>query len=152
MNFKKSQSGRSMVEMLGVLAIIGVLSVGGIAGYSLAMRRHRANAVADIMTKYALVVYNKYQQELMDGTRSSSTSNHSINMPFKSAGVGDLPAGVSEISEYLTVISNEKTGIDAVQISARFDDDRLCKAVGSITGADVTGCNSTGLVVKIKQN
>ena len=31
------QSGRSMVEMLGVLAIIGVLSVGGISGYSKAM-------------------------------------------------------------------------------------------------------------------
>ena len=134
MKFKKSQSGRSMVEMLGVLAIIGVLSVGGIAVYSLSMRRHRANAVADIMTKYALVVYNKYQQELMDGTRSSSAGNHSINMPFKSAGVGDLPAGVDEISEYLMVISNEKTGIDAVQISARFDDDRLCKAVASTVG------------------
>lgn len=33
------QSGRSMIEMLGVLAIIGVLSVGGIAGYSMAMSR-----------------------------------------------------------------------------------------------------------------
>ena len=31
------QSGKSMIEMLGVLAIIGVLSVGGIAGYSKAM-------------------------------------------------------------------------------------------------------------------
>ena len=31
---KTSDSGRSMIEMLGVLAIIGVLSVGGIAGYS----------------------------------------------------------------------------------------------------------------------
>ena len=29
--------GRSMIEMLGVLAIIAVLSVGGIAGYSKAM-------------------------------------------------------------------------------------------------------------------
>lgn len=29
---KNEQSGRSMVEILGVLAIIGVLSVGGIAG------------------------------------------------------------------------------------------------------------------------
>ncbi len=27
------QCGRSMIEMLGVLAIIGVLSIGGIAGY-----------------------------------------------------------------------------------------------------------------------
>ena len=38
-----NESGRSMVEMLGVLAIIGVLSIGGIAGYTLAMNRYRAN-------------------------------------------------------------------------------------------------------------
>ena len=37
------QTGRSMIEMLGVLAIIGVLSVGGIAGYSKAMERYRIN-------------------------------------------------------------------------------------------------------------
>ena len=36
-----SQSGRSMIEMLGVLAIIGVLSVGGIAGYSKAMEKFK---------------------------------------------------------------------------------------------------------------
>ena len=38
-----TQSGRSMIEMLGVLAIIGVLSVGGIAGYSKAMMKYRVN-------------------------------------------------------------------------------------------------------------
>ncbi len=38
-----SQSGRSMVEMLGVLAIVGVLSIGGIAGYSYGMDKYRAN-------------------------------------------------------------------------------------------------------------
>ena len=35
--YKNFEHGRSMIEMLGVLAIIGVLSVGGIAGYSKAM-------------------------------------------------------------------------------------------------------------------
>ena len=43
MNVIKSQSGRSMIEMLGVLAIIGVLSVGGLVGYSKAMERYRVN-------------------------------------------------------------------------------------------------------------
>ena len=38
-----SQSGRSMIEMLGVLAIIAVLSVGGIAGYSKAMEMFKIN-------------------------------------------------------------------------------------------------------------
>ena len=37
--------GRSMIEMLGVLAIIGVLSVGGIAGYSKAMEKYKMNKV-----------------------------------------------------------------------------------------------------------
>jgi Tfp pilus assembly protein PilE len=45
-----TQSGRSMVEMLGVLAIIGVLSVGGIAGYSKAMHKHKLNKTFDIIS------------------------------------------------------------------------------------------------------
>ena len=42
-----TQSGRSMVEMLGVLAIIGVLSVGAIAGYSKAMFKYKLNKQAE---------------------------------------------------------------------------------------------------------
>ena len=37
------EKGRSMVEMLGVLAVIGVLSVGGIMGYRFAMDKYRVN-------------------------------------------------------------------------------------------------------------
>ena len=44
---KNTQSGRSMVEMLGVLAIIGVLSVGGIAGYSKAMNKYKISKTTD---------------------------------------------------------------------------------------------------------
>lgn len=40
---KFNELGRSMVEMLGVLAIIGVLSVGAIAGYSKAMMKYKLN-------------------------------------------------------------------------------------------------------------
>ena len=36
-------SGRSMVEMLGVLAIIGVLSVGAMSGYAKAMLKYKLN-------------------------------------------------------------------------------------------------------------
>ena len=41
------ENGRSMVEMLGVLAIIGVLSVGAIAGYSKAMMKYKLNKQRD---------------------------------------------------------------------------------------------------------
>ncbi len=45
-----NEQGRSMIEMLGVLAIVGVLSVGGIAGYSKAMAKFKANKVIDQVT------------------------------------------------------------------------------------------------------
>ena len=50
---KNVQSGRSMIEMLGVLAIIGVLSVGGIAGYSKAMMKYRINKTIEQITLIA---------------------------------------------------------------------------------------------------
>ena len=42
-----ASTGRSMGEMLGVLAIIGILSVGAIAGYSKAMMKYKLNKQAE---------------------------------------------------------------------------------------------------------
>ena len=53
---KKTQFGRSMIEMLGVLAIIGVLSIGGLAGYSKAMKKIKLND--------ARVYFNKVKMEI----------------------------------------------------------------------------------------
>ena len=53
MNTKINQNGRSMIEMLGVLAISGVLSVGGIAGYSKAMQKYRTNKTIDMVSQLA---------------------------------------------------------------------------------------------------
>ena len=49
----ENETGRSMIEMLGVLAIIGVLSVGGIAGYSKAMQKYRINKTIEQITLIA---------------------------------------------------------------------------------------------------
>ena len=46
----RSHAGRSMIEMLGVLAIVGILSVGAIAGFGKAMTTHRLTTAA---TEYA---------------------------------------------------------------------------------------------------
>lgn len=47
MRYFYNQTGRSMIEMLGVLAIIAVLSVGGIAGYSKAMEMYKEDKVIE---------------------------------------------------------------------------------------------------------
>ncbi len=147
---KKLESGRSMVEMLGVLAIIGVLSVGGIAGYTLSMRRHRANGVADLVSKYALILYGQCQQSILNGESSdvADCGNRTNKILFANAGVGDLPSGVKSIS-YKKFETNSATGMDIVSINVGFIDSKLCQALGSITG---TGCSENSVTVNINQN
>ena len=55
---KKNEYGRSMVEMLGVLAIVGVLSVMGILGYGIAIRRYRANEIANTVATLMVMAHS----------------------------------------------------------------------------------------------
>ena len=49
-----TQSGRSMVEMLGTLAIMGVLTIGGIAGYRYAINKSNANTILNAVSQMAV--------------------------------------------------------------------------------------------------
>lgn len=60
-NKKASQSGRSMIEMLGVLAIVGILSAGGIAGYNMAMQNYKTNLLIDRMQLLATITISVYK-------------------------------------------------------------------------------------------
>ena len=52
----KQESGRSMIEMLGVLAIMGVITVGAIALISRAMRTQKHNTTNDDVAQIVLGV------------------------------------------------------------------------------------------------
>ena len=85
---KCNELGRSMVEMLGVLAIIGVLSVGAISGYSKAMTKYKLNKQAESVT---LLLANVTQLSLNLGASDKSLSNASI---LKKLNI--IPDGISE--------------------------------------------------------
>ena len=147
----KSESGRSMVEMLGVLAIIGVLSVGGIAGYSLSMRRHRANGVVDALSKFAVTAYGLCQQKVLNGELSelNGCDIGDTNFKFSDAGIGELPSGVTGLGSW--VVRSYETGVDLVDINLDFSDQKLCQAVASVVGKTCSNGNYiTG--IEIKQN
>lgn len=56
---KLNEFGRSMVEMLGVLAVIGVLSISAVIGYRWAINKYRANTLYnDIKLAYMDIVTN----------------------------------------------------------------------------------------------
>ncbi len=85
-NKKDAEDGRSMVEMLGVLAIIGVLSIGGIAGYTMAMNRYRANEILDVASKVAVIAMSKSECHWTDICANMNEATTSRNV----AGAKDM--------------------------------------------------------------
>ena len=84
---KTNENGRSMIEMLGVLAIIGVLSVGGIAGYSKAMNKFKTNKVADNVSMLVANIKTLYAQQntykdLENKTAISNLYDELYNLQF----------------------------------------------------------------------
>ncbi|MBQ6854468.1 MAG: hypothetical protein IJO11_03385, partial [Alphaproteobacteria bacterium] len=55
MRIKLNEHGRSMVEILGVLVIIGILSIGGMAGYQYAYSSYQAGQIQDVIGKAKLL-------------------------------------------------------------------------------------------------
>ena len=72
---KKSQSGRSMIEMLGVLAIVGILSAGGIAGYSMAMGSYKTNELMDKVTLVAQQTRSMYDGVYIEDVADETFGN-----------------------------------------------------------------------------
>jgi len=82
---KINESGRSMIEMLGVLAIIGVLSVGGIAGYSKAMSKYRVNKTVDQISHIAantrILFSTQKSYSALNGTNAPNIISHAKLFP-----------------------------------------------------------------------
>ena len=115
---KKFETGRSMIEMLGVLAIIGVLSVGGIAGYTTAMRSHRANEIIN----GASMLY------MMGMSQNAGEGNGILQF---TTSIGAVPSGANQIT------------YDSGQIAISFTDLSVCQQVKNKLGDKVTidGCD-----------
>ena len=131
---KKNESGRSMVEMLGVLAIIGVLSVGGIAGYTMAMNRYRANEVVDMANKYAVIAYSAYMTSKM---MNNGTADANAIPSFASTGLFGANSSVNG-----TKIGNADVDEDYVRIPLTFNNEKICQATATSLGAVISSSST----------
>jgi len=82
-----NETGRSMVEMLGVLAIIGVLSVGGIAGYTMAMNKYRAN---EILNTASMMVVLAKSANGGTGATINGVANAGLTNPYGSVDLNAI--------------------------------------------------------------
>ncbi len=92
-------SGRSMIEMLGVLAIIGVLSIGGIAGYTKAMDMYHWNKALG-QWRLLINLMNIYEPQLH--INNSSDVGELSLIPILRA-TGDLPEEMLVNGDYTVV-------------------------------------------------
>ena len=60
-NDEKQSRGRSMVEMIGVLALIGILSIGSLSAYEYAMDSHEANNILEFINKLSITAQTRNQ-------------------------------------------------------------------------------------------
>ena len=125
----KEQRGRSMIEMLGVLAIIGVLSVGGLAGYNMAMQKIRINNlvsefslfVSDMSAMYAYMKYERKEGSSVQGTdisnlrKATEALGASVSGPKFGSGDYDYALGFTNLSaEACAALASNQIGEGAV--------------------------------------
>lgn len=102
-----------MIEMLGVLAIIGVLSVGGIYGYTTAMRKYKANEVAQTVSMLATLAH-------------AANGGYGGQVTLTNSGLEKTPGGVDLTESGMTADCKKKGGAGA-------DKDDLADACATVT-------------------
>ena len=145
---RTNESGRSMVEMLGVLAIIGVLSIGGIAGYTMAMNRYRANEIIDSVNKYAVIAYTACQTARTMRGSGLGQDGCTVGTDFPSYDDSGLIAesvlgggGVVTIGDAVITVRDDNVGAQDsyTTVDLTFTNNDICKAAASTAGTVCSG-------------
>ena len=147
-----NEQGRSMIEMLGVLAIVGVLSVGGIAGYSKAMNKFKTNKLIDQVNMMSTNIRTLYSSQ-----RNYTGLNNEIGIK-----TGIVPAEMFSPTDTNYVITNAFGGTVLVKASATSGDENGAYVIAvdgvpaasciSIVTTDWGGDSGSGLVAMYAKN
>ncbi|MBO5038874.1 MAG: type II secretion system protein [Alphaproteobacteria bacterium] len=80
----ENQTGRSMIEMLGVLAIVGILSIGGISAFQKAMTKHKINQTTEEFSQFIndILGYSAQIKRLHKNDETAQLINISSSIEF----------------------------------------------------------------------
>ena len=109
------ESGRTLVEMLGVLAVMGLLTIIGIAGFKIAMNKAKANNLVADMNRLAHIVvmdkFSGYSEEAINRDvrehNEKTAYSATCNSNFKSAMFSltlDNPIDKEKVSSLLQLL------------------------------------------------
>ena len=130
-----NEQGRSMIEMLGVLAIVGVLSVGGIAGYSKAMNKFKTNKMTEQITLISTNIRTLYSSQ-----KSYTGLNNKV-----AVGTGVIPGEMYDANSASTSTITNAFGGDVYIIPGTnlVENDSFIIAAGKIPQASCVSIATT---------
>ena len=108
---EKNESGRSLTEMLGVLAVMGVLTIGAIAGFNYAMNKQRANATVNYVNQLAI----EGSRQMLAGSNHLSLLDYPDKTP---SGYGVELGLLSDTNAYFEVYVQDVPEAVCSQIQA----------------------------------
>ena len=103
MKDNKTEQGRSMIEMLGVLAIIGIIAVSALAGYSQVMLKFRMMQTTNQILTLSDDIAQTYSwmKTYPDGT-NETLKNDGIDIPESPFG-GSYAVNVSKNEQRIVI-------------------------------------------------
>ncbi len=150
----KQESGRSMIEMLGVLAIMGVITVGAIGMISTAMKTQKLTAVNDEVMQIVTMIRNIHAEYDDFSNMNSATIFSAIGVSDKNPYGGSYSVAVNPSNPRQFVLTIDGLGqseCEALRVKAwsdsvgyRMSDGKAGGATGDCTNAN--GANSVQIV------
>ena len=147
-----NEQGRSMVEMLSVLAVIGVLTVVGITGFRQAITKHRANELLNEANKRATVVAGQLSMMgAAQGSLSEFTQNEFAGGTFKTDPItpqnnGTFKIGIDHVPDDVCNQMQSMTGgiIVAITACSTGDDNSILLTYNNDLSASESGSGNSG--------
>ena len=108
------EAGRSMVEMLGVLAIVGVLSIGGIVGYTKAMAKYKLDKTLNQISMIITSVHTTFgnQHSYAGLTASTAITYNIIGEDLSHGTTGDNAVLTNAFNGSVTIGAMSNTSTD----------------------------------------
>lgn len=157
MFLRKSQKGRSAIEMLGVLGIMGLITMLGIGAYNIATRNVKGNNIKAEVSAIAQKVKTITQPDAYDDWVGDSTDLTGSQKTFKSAfvdtgfmkpyngmGVG-LDTDATTTGYTITGVENT-----SFTIHIGLENDKDCAIVRELNWSEainVGACDDTGIAI-----
>ena len=98
------EHGRSMIEIIGILALVGILSAAALFGYFKAMAKHKMNVASDQISAIVTNITNAFLQEENYAAISGATKEEAT---IKAIQLNIFPAGMVQ-EDGITVLNAYK--------------------------------------------